>query len=101
MSRELCAPWHVLQDTAGATAIEALRFDVDPKDEEAVNKQQSTYARWFKEGQGVKWRDVPAYLSDTYHQHTWRTMACCRLGNHGLGVEVGRHTGLPYSRCFC
>jgi hypothetical protein len=76
-------------------------FDVDPRDEGAVNRQQSTYARWFKEGEGMKWRDVLAYMSDSFHPHTWRTMARFRLGNHGLGVEVGRHAGLPYSRRFC
>jgi hypothetical protein len=76
-------------------------FIGDPRAEETQYREQATYASWFKVGEGMRWRDLPTYLSSNLHEHTWRTMAKLRLGNHGLAVEKGRHRNVPYSDRIC
>jgi hypothetical protein len=77
-----------------------LQHTSDPRSPDARMRETLTYAAWFKQGEGMQWKDLPVYLSGTGHDG-WRCIAHFRLGNHGLRVETGRWTRIPYEQRVC
>jgi hypothetical protein len=77
-----------------------LQYTDDPRSPDARNRETLTYAAWIKQGEGMQWKDLPAYLSGMGHDG-WLDIVRFRLGNHGLAVETGRWSRSTYDQRFC
>jgi hypothetical protein len=77
-----------------------LQYTDDPRSSVARNRETLTYAAWVKHGEGMQWKDLPAYLSGMGHDG-WLDIVRLRLGNHGLAVETGRWSRTTYDQRFC
>jgi hypothetical protein len=77
-----------------------LQHTSDPRSPDARMRETLAYAVWFKQGEGMQWKDLPVYLSCMGHDG-WRYIAQIRLGNYGLRVETGRWTRSPYDQRVC
>jgi hypothetical protein len=53
----------------------------------ALNRETLTYACWLKQGDGMKWADLPLYLRGRASKANWHVIARFRVGNHGLGLS--------------
>jgi hypothetical protein len=60
-----------------------------PSFEALYNRETLIYTAWLQQGEGMQWKDLPAYLSGMGHD-SWLDIVRFRLGNHGLAVETGR-----------
>lgn len=75
----------------------------EPWQAQCEHRQLATYKCWFKQAEDLERCNLPKYLCAGFNlaPAVVKSMACFRLGCHGLRVDRGRRNRVPYAQRVC